>query len=86
MLQATNSFGVMGYAKKAWPKMKEMMKQLDDSHEKLESEMFKPWLQNVVNKDKKSSWQLLRTILPSGSETCGTHLTVNRNKDAAPLA
>ena len=129
MLQAINSFDVMGYAKKAWPKMTEkeliamfdktgkardlanqvlfkqvdktndeftmkvgtmitmdIMKQVDDSYEKVESEIFKPWHQDMVAKGKKGSWQLLRTILPAGSEAYGTHLTVSMYKDAAQLA
>ncbi len=40
----------------------------------------------MVAKGKKGSWQLLRTILPDGSEADGTHLTVSMNKDAAQLA
>ena len=64
----------------------DIMKQLDDSYEKVESEIFKPWHQDMVNKGKKGSWELLRTILPAGSEAYGTHITVDMFKDAAQLA
>lgn len=64
----------------------DIMKQLDDSYEKTESEIFKPWHQDMVNKGKKGSWELLRTILPAGSEAYGTHITVDMFKDAAQLA
>jgi hypothetical protein len=37
----------------------DIMKQLDDSYEKLESEIFKPWHQDLVDKGKKGSWELL---------------------------
>lgn len=64
----------------------DIMKQLDDSYEKAESEIFKPWHQEMVTKGKKGSWQLLRTILPAGSEAYGTHLTVSMYTDAAQLS
>jgi hypothetical protein len=129
MLQAMNSLDVMGYAKKAYPKMTEkdliamldktvssrdlanqvllkqvdrtkgeytmkvgtmftmdIMKQCDDSYEKVESEIFKPWHQDMVKNGKKGSWELLRTILPAGDEAYGTHLTVSMYNDAAQLA
>ena len=64
----------------------DIMKQLDDSYEKAESEIFKPWHQKWVDAGKVGSWQLLRTILPAGSEAYGTHMTVSMFKDAAQLA
>jgi len=64
----------------------DIMKQLDDSYEAVESEIFKPWHQEMVDKGKKGSWELLRTILPSGSEAYGTHLTISMYQDAAQLA
>lgn len=64
----------------------DIMKQLDDSYEKVESDIFKPWHQDLVDKGKKGSWELLRTILPAGSEAYGTHLTVSMFNDAAQLA
>jgi hypothetical protein len=64
----------------------DIMKQLDEGYEKAESEIFKPWHQDMVTKGKKGSWGLLRVILPAGSESYGTHLTVSMYKDAAQLA
>ena len=64
----------------------DIMKQLDDSYEKVEAEIFKPWHQDMVAKGKKGSWELLRTILPSGSQAYGTHLTVSMYNDAAQLS
>lgn len=64
----------------------DIMKQLDEGYEKAESEIFKPWHQEMVTKEKKGSWGLLRVILPAGSESYGTHLTVSMYKDAAQLA
>ena len=129
MLQASASWDVGTYVKKAYPDMKEkelnamfektaksrdiahqvylqrtdrtenpfemktgtiatidIMKQLDEGYEKAESEIFKPWHQEMVTKGKKGSWGLLRVILPAGSESYGTHLTVSMYKDAAQLA
>jgi hypothetical protein len=129
MLEAMNLFDVMGYAKKAYPKMTDkdldammdktgksrnlahqvlfkqldqtkgdfqmkvgtmctmdIMKQLDDNYEKAESEVFKPWHQNLVDKGKKGSWELLQTILPAGTEAYGTHITVSMYSDIAQLA
>jgi hypothetical protein len=64
----------------------DIMKQLDDSYEKVESEIFKPWHQQMVNEGKKGTWKLLQTILPSGSDAYGTHLTVSMYQDEAQLA
>lgn len=129
MMQAMSSLDVMGYVKKAYPKMTDkelsamfdktvksrdmahqvllkqidhtkgdfqmkvgtmitmdIMKQLDDGYEKAESEIFKPWHQDMVDKGKKGSWELLQTILPAGSEAYGTHLTVSMYNDVAQLA
>lgn len=129
MLQATSSWDIDKYVKKAYPDMKEkelnamyektsksrnivhqvylkridltegtfemktgtmavfdIMKQLDDGYEKAESGIFKPWHQEMVTKGMKGRWGLLRVILPAGSESYGTHITVNMYKDAAQLA
>jgi hypothetical protein len=61
-------------------------KQLDESYEKVESEIFKPWHQAMVDKGKKGSWELLRSILPSGSNAWATHFSVSLYNDAAQLA
>ncbi len=64
----------------------DIMKQVDDSYEKVESEIFKPWHQDLVNKGKKGSWQLLRSILPAGSQAYGSHLTVSMYNDVNQLS
>jgi len=64
----------------------DIMKQVDDSYEKVESEIFKPWHQDMVNQGKKGSWMLLRVILPAGSEAKGTHIAVSMYNDVAQLA
>jgi hypothetical protein len=64
----------------------DIMKQLDDSYEKVESEIFKPWHQKMVGEGKKGNWQLLQAILPAGSESYGTHITVSMYNDVAQLA
>jgi len=129
MLQAIGSLDVMGYAKKAYPKMSDaelqkmydltvksrnmshqvlfkgidetkdnfemkvgtivtldIMKQLDGSYEKMESEIFKPWHQEMVNGGKSGHWGLLQAILPAGSTAYGTHIAYSMYKDAAQLA
>lgn len=64
----------------------DIMKQLDDSYEKAESEIFKPWHQDMVNSGKKGTWGVLRAILPAGSEAVGTHITYSMYNDVAQLA
>jgi len=64
----------------------DIMKQLDKSYENVESEIFKPWHQKMVDDGKKGAWKFLKAILPSGSEAYGTHLTVSMYKDEAQLA
>lgn len=64
----------------------DVMKQLDDSYEKAEDEIFKPWHQKMVDDGKKGSWGLLRTILPTGSTSYGTHIAYSMYKDATQLA
>jgi hypothetical protein len=64
----------------------DIMKQVNENYEKMESEIFKPWHQKNVDAGKIGNWGLLRVILPAGSEAYGTHLTVSMFKDAAQLA
>jgi hypothetical protein len=64
----------------------DVMKQLEDNYEKSESEIFKPYHQKLVNAGKVGEWSLLRAILPAGSDSYGTHITVSMFKDAAQLA
>ena len=64
----------------------DIMKQTDESYEKVESEIFKPWHQDMVAKGKKGSWELLRAILPAGEEAYGSHLTISMYNDIAQLS
>lgn len=64
----------------------DIMKQLDDSYEKVESEIFKPWHQRMVDEGKKGHWELDQAILPAGSEAYGTHITVSMYNDLAQLS
>ena len=64
----------------------DIMKQVDDNYEKAENEIFKPWHQEMVDKGKKETWGLLRTILPAGTEAYGTHITFSMYKNAQQLA
>ena len=64
----------------------DIMKQLDDSYEKVESEIFKPWHQQLVDNGKKGHWGLLRTILPAGSTAYGDHIAYSFYKDLDQLA
>src|SRR5659263_782878 len=64
----------------------DIMKQVDDSYEKVESEIFKPWHQDMVNQGKKGSWMLFRVILPAGSEAKGTHIAISMYNEVAQLA
>ena len=64
----------------------DVMKQLDDSYEKVESEFFKPWHQEMVDNGKKESWGLARIVLPRGSTAYGTHITYSMFNDVAQLA
>jgi len=64
----------------------DIMKQLDDRYEQMESEIFKPWHQKLVDSDKIEDWSLLRVILPAGTDTYGTHVTVSMFNDVAQLA
>lgn len=64
----------------------DIMRQLDDNYEKAESEIFKPWHQNMVDAGKVGDWGMLRAILPSGNEAYGTHITVSMFNDVKQLA
>ena len=64
----------------------DIMKQKDDSYEKVESEIFKPWHQQLVDDGKKGHWGLLRTILPAGSTAYADHIAYSFYKDMGQLA
>lgn len=64
----------------------DIMKAHNDNYEKAESEIFKPWHQEMVDQGQKGNWGLLRTILPAGTDAYSSHITVNMYKDVAQLA
>ena len=64
----------------------DIMKQKDNSYEKVEDEIFKPWHQQMVESGQKGAWGLLRIILPAGSEAVGSHITYSMYKDFDQLA
>lgn len=74
------------------PEMKEgtvaqiaMMKESDPSYEKMESEIFKPLHQQMVDGGAKSSWGMLRVLLPGGSDRYASHIIVNMYGDISQL-
>jgi len=52
-----------------------------DAYEKAEMEVFQPMHQKQVDAGKKGSWGLNRYLLPVGSDTYSSHMTVNMFKD-----
>lgn len=64
----------------------DIMKQLHDSYEKVEAEVFKPWHQEMVDKGNKESWGLMQILLPAGSDAKGTHLTYSMFSSYEQLA
>jgi hypothetical protein len=75
---------------KGGPEMKEgtialiaSMMASDGSYEKMESEIFKPWHQKMVDAGAKSSWIMARVMFPAGSDRYASHLIVNMYKDLA---
>lgn len=59
------------------------MKAKDPAYEKMESEIFKPWHQQMVDAGAKSSWGMLRVILPGGSDRYASHIVVNMFQDVS---
>ena len=51
------------------------------AYEKAEVEVFQPDHQRQVDAGEKGSWGLLRYVLPVGSDTYASHMTVNMFKD-----
>ncbi len=52
-----------------------------DKYEKMESEVFKPMHQRNVDNGVMANWGLLRFIVPYGSDTYASHITVDMYKD-----
>jgi len=66
----------------------DLMKATDmnySSYEKAETEIFKPTHQKAVNDGNKANWEMLRVMLPYGSDTYYSHVTVNMYKDMAQM-
>ncbi|MCA6074898.1 hypothetical protein [Fulvivirga sedimenti] len=63
----------------------DFMKELDENYEKMEESIYKVWHQQAVDAGEKMNWGLVRVILPSGSETYATHITVSMFEDLAQL-
>ena len=55
------------------------------SYEKAETEVFLPWHQKAVERGDRSRWELLRIMVPYGSETYATHVTADMFKDYAHM-
>jgi hypothetical protein len=64
----------------------DFMQELDDDYEEAESNIFKPWHQEMVDNGQKGSWDLLRILFPAGSDRYASHMTVNMYEDAAQFA
>lgn len=47
------------------------------AYENAETEVFKPWHQNMVDGGSKGYWGLFRFMVPQGSDTYASHITVN---------
>ena len=52
-------------------------------YEKAEMEVFQPMHQQEVDAGSKEFWSLMRIMLPVGSDTYASHITVNMFKDLA---
>ena len=52
-----------------------------DAYEKAEMEIFQPMHQKQVDDGTKGSWGLIRFVLPIGSDTYASHMTVNMFND-----
>ena len=50
-------------------------------YEKMESEIFKPMHQRDVDNGVRANWGLLRFMVPYGSDTYASHITVDMYKD-----
>ncbi|MCP9200861.1 hypothetical protein MKO06_13150 [Gramella sp. GC03-9] len=48
-----------------------------EAYEKAENDVFKPFHQKVVDGGAKGNWQLLKVLLPQGSDVYTSHITVN---------
>ena len=75
-------------ATKGGPEMEEgtvalitLVKATDPSYEKMESEIFKPGHQRMVDDGAKIFWNLSRVLFPAGSDRYASHVIANMYKD-----
>ncbi|WP_370479899.1 hypothetical protein [Tamlana flava] len=52
-----------------------------DAYEKAEMEVFQPWHQQMIDDGAKGYWSLSRFMVPTGSDTYASHMTVNMFED-----
>ncbi len=64
----------------------DIMKQLQNSYEAAENQIFKPWHQQEVDNGQKLGWGLIRILMPAGSSVIGTHLTYSMYSSYKQLA
>jgi hypothetical protein len=57
------------------------VKSSNSDYVKAETEVFKPYHQKMVDADQKENWQLLRVMLPAGSDTYAGFMAVNMFRD-----
>ncbi len=56
-----------------------------EKYEKFETEFFKPIAQKEIEAGNRESWDLMRYLLPEGSDVNATHITVDMYKDYKQL-
>ena len=67
----------MGVGTVAYMDFMKAAKGMYGKYEKAEMEVFQPMHQQVVDKGDKAHWALLRFMVPTGSDTYASHITVN---------
>lgn len=48
-----------------------------EAYEQAESNIFKPWHQKYIEGGVKGNWQVLRVLIPQGTDVYTSHITVN---------
>jgi len=52
-----------------------------ETYEKFETEIFQPMAQKEVDAGIRENWNLMRYLLPTGSDVYATHITADMYKD-----
>ncbi len=52
-----------------------------EAYEKFETEIFQPLAQKEVDAGVRGNWNLMRYLLPTGSDAYATHITADMYKD-----